>query len=124
MAYIVAHARQKGHPMASGHKHARGGIVFGNWMLAPMDANNWELCHWHVPKAAGRHKGGTEPKWNRLGRFYQYNTIQNALLYAADCELGERAREQAHTIFEALDEYRAIVDTMRADLVSAMGGQA
>lgn len=42
----------------------------------------------------------------------------------ADCELKEKAREQALTIFEALDEYRAIIDAMRADVVRAMGGQA
>lgn len=110
--------------MASGHKHTQGGIVFGDWMLAPMDANNWELCHWHVPKAAGRHKGGTEPKWNRLGRFYQHNTVPQAIQYAADCELKDKAREQALTLQEALDEYRAIIDAMRADVIRAMGGAA
>lgn len=62
-------------------------IEFGNWQLRETDDRNWQLWHKHVPAAVGRHKGGSEPKWMRTGRFYSYSTLDNALLYAADCDI-------------------------------------
>lgn len=104
-----------------------GGLVFGRWKLFPVDASNWELCHLHetkgTPQAIAAGTAG-QVRWNRLGRYYQWNTIPSALLYAADCELRDNAHEQSLSIIEALDEYRAITDTMRAELTSALGGQA
>ena len=97
------------------------GITFGDWKLFPVDPMNWELCHRHAT-TRGASKGTV--KWNRLGRFYQHNTVPQAIQYAADCELKDKAREQALTLQEALDEYRAIIDAMRADVIRAMGGAA
>ena len=99
------------------------GIVFGNWKLVPVDSRNWELCHRHVAKATGRHKGGTEPQWNRLGRFYQCNTFDAAIQYAADCELKDGCHDRAMELAEAIAEYRAIVDGMSAAVIAAVRGQ-
>lgn len=100
-----------------------GGIVFGNWKLFPVDANNWELCHWHaVGDSYMARKAGVVgmARWNRLGRFYQQTTFSNALLYAADCELKYKTREQEMALLEAIDEYRAIIDVLKADLLASM----
>ena len=99
------------------------GIVFGDWKLVPVDSRNWELCHRHVAKATGRHKGGTRPQWNRLGRFYQFNTFDLALQYAADEELKGKAYGRQMELQDALYEYRAIVDGMSAAVIAAVRGQ-
>ena len=99
------------------------GIVFGNWKLVPVDSRNWELCHRHVAKATGRHKGGTRPQWNRLGRFYQCNTFDAAIQYAADCELKDGCHDRAMELAEAIAEYRAIVDGMSAAVIAAVRGE-
>ena len=112
------------------------GIVFGDWKLVPVDSRNWELCHRHVAKATGRHKGGTRPQWNRLGRFYQCTTFDAAIQYAADCELKEKAHgrqmeievkdgchDHAMGLSEAIAESRAIVDGMSAAVIAAVRGQ-
>ena len=56
----MAHDSKKGVSMELSQEQVKGGIVFGDWMLAPLDSRNWELCHRHVAKAVGRHKGGTD----------------------------------------------------------------
>jgi hypothetical protein len=99
------------------------GIVFGDWKLVPVDSRNWELCHRHVARATGRHKGGTRPQWNRLGRFYQCNTFDAAIQYAADCELKDGCHDRAMELQNALHEYRAIVDGMSAAVIAAVRGQ-
>lgn len=99
------------------------GIVFGDWKLVPVDSRNWELCHRHVARATGRHKGGTRPQWNRLGRFYQCNTFDAAIQYAADCELKDECHDRAMGLAEAIAEYRAIVDGMSADVIVAVRGE-
>jgi hypothetical protein len=99
------------------------GIVFGDWKLVPVDSRNWELCHRHVARATGRHKGGTRPQWNRLGRFYQCNTFDAAIQYAADCELKDEYYDRATGLSDALAEYRAIVDGMSAAVIAAVRGE-
>lgn len=106
--------------MALTEKQVTGGIKFGNWMLVPLDDRNWELCHWHVAKATGRNAGGTEPQWNRLGRYYSYNTFDLAVQYAADVELKAKAEERVMELQDALAAYRTIVDTLKADVVGAL----
>lgn len=100
-----------------------GGIVFGDWKLFPMDDRNWELCHRHTGKARGRNDAGTEPRWYRQGRFYQYNTIDLALLYAADCEMKDGREDEAKRIMDALKEYRAIVEKLTEDIREALGNE-
>lgn len=99
------------------------GIVFGDWKLVPVDSRNWELCHRHVARATGRHKGGTRPQWHRLGRFYQCNTFDAAIQYAADCELKDKYYDRATGLSDALAEYRAIVDGMVAAVTAAVRGE-
>ena len=98
-----------------------GGIAFGDWKLFPVDARNWELCHRHA-NTRGDNKGVVQ--WNRLGRFYQFNTFDLALQYAADCELKAKAHGRQMEIEDALHQYRAIVDALKADVLDALGGDA
>lgn len=109
--------------MELSQEQVKGGIVFGDWMLAPLDSRNWELCHRHVAKAVGRHKGGTEPQWNRLGRFYQFNTFDLALQYAADEELKGKAYGTAMELKDAIGQYRTIVTMLKADVIAAVRGE-
>ena len=99
------------------------GIVFGDWKLVPVDSRNWELCHRHVARATGRHKGGTRPQWHRLGRFYQFNTFDLALQYAADEELKGKAYGTAMELKDAIAEYRTIVAMLKADVIVAVRGE-
>ena len=110
--------------MALSERQVSGGIRFGDWMLAPMDERNWELCHWHVAKATGRHSGGDEPKWNRLGRYYQHNTFDQALLYATDVELKAKCRDEAIELNEALREHERIFGTLMDVFLHALKGVA
>lgn len=98
--------------MARTENVQHGGIVFGRWKLNPMDARNWELCELR------------DGKWRPLGRFYQFNTFDLALQYAADCELKAKAHGRQMEIEDALYQYRAIVDGMKADVLAALGGDA
>ena len=103
-----------------------GGIVFGDWKLFPVDSRNWELCHRHeVADTTTARKAGTvgRVQWNRLGRFYQCNTIDAAIQYAADCELKGKAYGRQMELQDALYEYRAIVDGMSAAVIAAARGQ-
>lgn len=99
-------------------------IEFGDWRLVPLDSRNWELCHRHVARATGKNKGGSEPTWHRLGRFYQYNTIGEALRYATDCELMELRGAEAECIWEALREYERITRELEDDLLAALSAHS
>jgi hypothetical protein len=103
-----------------------GGIVFGDWKLFPVDSRNWELCHRHeVADTTTARRAGTvgRVQWNRLGRFYQCNTFDAAIQYAADCELKDGCRDRATGLSEAIAEYRTIVDGMSAAVIAAVRGQ-
>lgn len=94
-----------------------GGIVFGDWKLFPVDDRNWELCHRHA-NTRGDNKGAVQ--WNRLGRFYSYNTFHLAVQYAADCELKDKCYGHQMELEDALYQYRVIVDALKSDLLSAV----
>lgn len=94
-------------------------IEFGRWRLVPVDKLNWELCHWHV---ATRGKNVGTEQWNRLGRYYSYNTIDLALRYAADQEMREKDGEAVHNILDALNEYETITAALMADVARALEG--
>lgn len=87
-----------------------GGIQFGErWKLFPIDDRNWELCHLHAnADNAKSRKAGTagQMRWNRCGRFYSYNTVVEALRYAADVELKAKCAEEAVAIAEAAEMLR------------------
>lgn len=99
-----------------------GGIVFGDWKLVPVDSRNWELCHLHETQPTGRNKGGVT-KWNRCGRFYQYNTIDQALQYAIDCEMKDKHHEQAAKIGAALLEYDSLTRFFVSAVREALDGR-
>ena len=88
------------------------GIVFGRWKLNPMDARNWELCELR------------DGKWRPLGRFYQYNSFDLALRYAADCELKDEVHGRVMELGDALHEYAKIVDALKSDVLAALDGDA
>jgi hypothetical protein len=97
-----------------------GGIVFGDWKLFPVDSRNWELCHRHA-NTRGESKGTVQ--WNRLGRFYQFNTFDLALQYAADEELKGKAYGTAMELKDAIAEYRTIIAMLKADVIVAVRGE-
>ena len=100
---------------------AHGAIRFGNWELRPVDSRNWELYHL---RASTRGFGDGKQRWASEGRFYQFNTFDLALQYAADCELKAKAHGRQMEIEDALYQYRAIVDALKADVLAALGGDA
>ena len=97
-----------------------GGIEFGDWKLIPMDANNWELAHRHATQR-GENKGRVQ--WNRLGRYYQWNTIPSALRYAADIEAKERHSDVAATFKEYLAEYEEVTERLVGMITEALNGK-
>ena len=101
-----------------------GGIVFGDWKLFPLDDRNWELCHKHTTAdTTSARKSGTvgEVKWHRTGRFYQYNTFDLAIQYAADCVLKDAARERQMELVDALRYHRDTIDRLKDDVIDAIG---
>lgn len=86
------------------------GIVFGRWKLNPMDARNWELCELR------------DGKWRPLGRFYQYNSLDLALRYAADREMKDEAHGRVMELEDALHEYDRITRALLDGVRDAMGG--
>ena len=100
------------------------GVVFGDWKLIPLDSRNWELCHRHeVPDSERTRKAGTAGvvKWHRLGRFYSFNTFHLAVQYAADVELKAKAHGAVMELEDALHEYGRIVESLKADVIAALG---
>ena len=87
-------------------------IEFGAWRLVPVDARNWELCHLHV---TSKGKNAGERRWHHLGRFYQYNTIGNALWYAATMELADHDDVAVMETREALSEFERIANNLMRD---------
>ena len=88
--------------MALKDEQIKGGIRFGDWMLAPLDDRK-------------------EPQWHRLGRFYSFNTFHLAVQYAADVELKAKAHGRVMELEDALHEYGRIVESLKADVIAALG---
>lgn len=87
-------------------------IEFGNWRLVPVDQLNFELCHRHV---TSRGKNAGTERWHRLGRFYSFSTIGNALWFAATRELAEEDGAAVAEIREALSEFERIANNLLRD---------
>ena len=79
-------------------------IEFGDWQLRPMDDRNWELYHRHVT-SRGKDRGAA--KWHACEKYYQYNTIDNAILYAADADMKRATGTFDPSSF--LAEYRRVL---------------
>ena len=91
-------------------------IEFGDWRLTPVDSLNWELCHRHV---ATRGKNEGREQWNRMGRYYSYNTLPNAVLFAAEQEMREGDDVTSPEGF--LRMWQETVDALKADVIAAVG---
>lgn len=78
-----------------------GILLAEHWKLFPTDARNWELCEL------------TDRGWMHRGRYYSYNTVDEAMLYVIDQLVKEKSREQAVTLTEALEQYRSIAESVR-----------
>lgn len=109
--------------MAKNRSCQEGGIVFGDWKLFPLDDMNWELCHRHeTADTESARKAGNVGKlaWHRLGRYYQANTFEGSILYAADVELKDRCKDVAIQLEDALREHERIVKLMMEEFTASL----
>ena len=91
------------------------GILLANeWKLIPLDERNWELCHLHVAQPRGGREGGTEPRWYRCGRFYQYNTVDEAMLYVIDQLMKDGCKDDALALASAMRQWQQLAESIRA----------
>lgn len=90
-------------------------IEFGDWRLVPSGADNWELAHRHAAKS-GKYEG--QVRWIRIGRYYQYNTVANAVEYAIDCDM--REGKDVATLAEFLAQYRTMIAEFEKAIVELM----
>ena len=91
-----------------------GILLSDGWKLVPVDERNWELCQLRPPRDSHGNPTEGETRWFRCGRFYQYNTIDEAMLYVIDQLVKAKAWAQHMELGSALVEYRAIADSIRA----------
>ena len=78
-------------------------IRFGRWELRPDNCGNWSL--WQLRAS----KDGV-PKWLPCKRYFQWNVIGNAFIYAANEELLEKNTTDALTFQDYADELRRLLD--------------
>ena len=78
-------------------------ICFGRWELRPDRSGNWSL--WQLRAA----KDG-KSKWQPCERYFQWNTIHNALMYAANEEMMKRNEDEALRFQDYADELRKLID--------------
>ena len=93
-----------------------GGIEFGDWRLVPVDSLNWELAHRRatLDNRVTRERGTAgKVRWYRLGKYYSWNTIDSALLYAADAELKAGCKDTAMTLRDAASKWEATLKDFR-----------
>ena len=79
-------------------------IRFGRWELRPDRNGNWALY------VTTRPTDGTEAKLRHAQRYFQWNTIGNAFIYAANEELLEKDTTDALTFQDYADELKKILD--------------
>ena len=85
-------------------------IEFGAWQLRPTSNGlNWELYHRHTMQS-GKDAGAV--KWKSCGRYYQYGSLDQAGLYAADCDAKEKSEPHPVGLDRFIEEYRAITDAL------------
>ena len=101
-----------------------GGILLAeNWKLVPVDQRNWELCNRHecADSAASRKSGNAgRVMWFRCGRFYSYNTVEEALLHVIDELWKSGCADGARELSAGLAGYRACVAEVRETLAGAL----
>ena len=97
----------------------RVGITFGDWKLIPVEPLNWQLARRSVKVVDGKER----TRWNRVMRYYQYNTIADAFLFAADAEARERFGEEQIDITEYARWYEGLLDKYRNDISTYLSGK-
>ena len=85
-------------------------IRFGRWELRPIEGGNWALFELRE-SSRGKRKGVED--WFHRNRFYQWNTIPNAFLFAANEELMNR--DEAQTFQGYADELRRVLASFLED---------
>ena len=88
-------------------------VWFGDWSLVPCDGLNWELCHRHEV-TRGRDAGTV--KWVRQRRYYQWNTLPLAFLYAADWEVRHGHSGVVASVPRWLREHERVLQGFLGDL--------
>ncbi len=86
-----------------------GMLLADDWKLYPLDERNWELCHLCPTKETPATKAnGTAGvvRWQRCGRYYQYNTIDQAMLYVLDVLAKQGATDQMLALASALRQWQ------------------
>ena len=92
--------------MARRDRVQEGGIILAHgWKLWPMDDRNWELC-----------KAAEDGSWKPFGRYYSYNTVEEALLYVIDELWRSGCADEARRLSADLAGYRACVAEVREAL--------
>lgn len=94
-------------------------IRFGKWELVPIDGNNWTLRRLRT-LTKGKNMG--QQTFVDCYRFFQWNTIENAFIYAANEELMDRAKDEALTFQEYADELKRILDGFKRDIRETIKG--
>ena len=80
-----------------------GGILLAeNWKLWPMDERNWELC-------TLAEDGG----WKPYGRYYSYNTIDQAMLYVIDALMKDGCKDDALALASAMRQWQQLAESVR-----------
>lgn len=77
-----------------------GMLLADEWKLFPTDSRNWELCEL------------TDKGWMHRGRFYQYNTIDQAMLYVLDVLAKQGATDQMLALASALRQWQDGVERL------------
>lgn len=83
-------------------------IRFSRWELRPDRSGNWSL--WQLRAA----KDG-KSKWQPCGHYFQWNTIGNALIYAANEEMMEKAEDEAFLFQGYAEEFKRLLDSFSED---------
>jgi hypothetical protein len=94
-----------------------GGILLADdWKLYPLDERNWELCHLCPTKETPATKAnGTAGvvRWQRCGRFYSYNTIDEAMLYVIDALMKDGCKDDALALASAMRQWQQLAESVR-----------
>lgn len=99
-------------------------IEFGRWQLRPSDSRNWQLYVRKRPDYRGKHlslatAGQKADIWASVDRYYQWNTIPNAIVYAASRDLMDK--EGTVDALEFAREFEAMIDEHLAAVTKAWG---
>ena len=88
--------------MARKESVQRGGIILAEgWKLHPTGERNWELCQL------------TEGGWRPYGRYYSYNTIDQAMLYVIDVLMKDGCKDDALALASAMRQWQQLAESIR-----------